>query len=78
MNRDYSNAQYTTRSLNHRKEGYAALELHRASKGQKKRVARVVFWDASGQFFLETFEVDVPLDIVEDLIAEAKSTIKIE
>jgi len=77
MNRDYSNAHYNTLSSNDRKEGYAALELYRTIKGEKKRVARIIFWDASGQFFLETFNVELPLEIVEELIAEAKATIKI-
>lgn len=76
MKRDYSNAHYSTLSVNDRKEGYAALELLRTIKGETKRVARVVFWDASGQFFFETSDTDIPLEIAEDLIAEAKRTIK--
>ena len=41
MNRDYSNAEYTTLSLNYRKEGYASLELHRTIKGEKSEVDRI-------------------------------------
>lgn len=40
------------------------------------RVARVVFWDACGQFYVETFQTDVPLDIFEEVIAEAKTAIR--
>jgi hypothetical protein len=39
-------------------------------------VARILFWDASGQFCFETFDTDLPLEIVEQIIAEAKATIK--
>lgn len=78
MDRDYSNAHYATVLVNDRKEGFAALELHRRIKGESKRVARVVFWDASGQFFIETFNFDIPLEIAEDLITEAKRMIKIQ
>jgi hypothetical protein len=78
MNHEYGNARYTTSAVRDRKEGYAGLELHQTSKGDTKRVARVVFWDASGQFFFETFNSDVPLVIVEELIAEAKNTIKVK
>ena len=78
MKRDYSNAHYTTFSVNDRKDGYSALELYQTVKGETKRVARVIFWDASGQFFLETFNADIPLEIVEDLISEAKKTIKVQ
>jgi len=77
MNREYGDARYTTSAVRDRKEGYAGLELHRTSKRDTKRVARVVFWDASGQFFFETFDADIPLDIAEELIAEAKKTIKV-
>jgi hypothetical protein len=77
MNRDYGNAHYTTFSVNDRIEGCAGLELYRIINGEKKRVARVIFWDASGQFFFETFNVDLPLEIVEQLIAETKAFIRI-
>lgn len=76
MNRDYSRTHYKTPSVNDKKEGYAALELHRTIKGETKRAARVVFWDATGQFFFETFNVDMPLVIVEEFTIEAKKTIK--
>ena len=76
MNRNHGNALYTTLSLNDRKEGYVAIELYRATKEAKMRVARIVFWDAAGQFFFETFNGELPLEIVEELITEAK-TIKI-
>ena len=34
-------------------------------------------WDACGQFFLESFNTDIPVVVAEKLIAEAKATIKI-
>ncbi len=78
MDRHYGNANYSTRSVNDRKDGFAAVELYRKTKEESKRVARVVFWDASGQFFFETFNADIPLEIAEELIGEAKKTIKIQ
>jgi hypothetical protein len=35
-----------------------------------------VFWDAQGQFALELGVPELPLTIVEELIAEARSTIE--
>jgi hypothetical protein len=35
-----------------------------------------VFWDAAGSFFLETTGVELPLDVVEECIAEARAAIK--
>jgi hypothetical protein len=37
----------------------------------------LVFWDACGDFFLETFNADIPVKLAEDLISEARTTIKI-
>ena len=60
-------------------EGWSAIELHRAHEnmsGASARVARVIFWDAQGQFFFEAFGEEIPLSIAEDLIAEAKVEIR--
>jgi hypothetical protein len=77
MKRDCCNALYTTLLVNDTKDGFVPLELRQAIKGETKRVARIVFWDASGQFFFETFSADVPLEMAEEFIAEAKKTIKL-
>lgn len=77
MNHDDRRAHYVTESTSNKHEGYAGLELYQTINGNKKRVARVLFWDASGQFFLETFNVELPVDIVEELIAEARAAVKI-
>ena len=78
MDRQYSLCRYTTRLVHDNKEGNSALELHATPKDQDtKRVARVVFWDASGDFFLETFNAEIPVGVAEQLIAEAKASIKI-
>ena len=73
MNRDYGNAHYTTRAVD--ADGWSGLELHRTQGGRDERIAKIIFWDASGQFFVETFGTDVALTLVEELIAEAKATI---
>jgi hypothetical protein len=81
MDRNYARYRYTTKMVRDGQEGFAAVELHRALSGapadSEKRVARVVFWDAEGQFSIETFGEDVPLDIAEDLIAEAKAQVRV-
>jgi len=79
MVRTHGEYVFTTKVVEDRREGYIALELlcTRRAEGQESRAARVVFWDASGQFWLETFGTDVPLEIAEQLIDEAKRTIKV-
>jgi len=75
MNRRHDGAVYTSTLVHDTSEGFAALELTRTTAGKEVLVARLVFWDAMGQFFLETVGTDVPLNVVEELIAEAKATI---
>jgi hypothetical protein len=79
MDRPYAHAHYKTSRADDSKNGFASLELYRTTHGsnQSVRVARVVFWDAVGDFFLETFNTEIPVQLAEDLIAEAKATIKV-
>lgn len=45
--------------------------------GTLDRVARVVFWDAYGDCFFETFGHQILVMIAEELMIEAKATIKV-
>jgi hypothetical protein len=71
MNRKHGVATYTTRALEDRKAGSTGLALYREINGKEECAAHLLFWDALGQFGLQTFS-EVPLDIIEDLIAETK------
>jgi hypothetical protein len=73
MKRTWKGATYETQLTSDNSDGWVALELQRAGV----LVARVVFWDAEGQFSLELSIGELPLAIVEELIAEAKSKIKV-
>ena len=77
MDRDYGVAHYTTQFFEDAKAGCAGMELYRATGGITERVARVIFWDASGQFFIETFNSDLPLTLAEELISEAKASVRV-
>jgi hypothetical protein len=76
MNREYGDARYRSSRVEDHYEGYVGLELIRFQHGKDNRVARVLFWDSSGQFSAETLGTDIPLAILEELIAEAKESIK--
>jgi hypothetical protein len=75
MNRKYENKTYTTVFVADRKGGWSGLELIREAKGKRETAARFLFWDATGQFWLETFG-DLPLSLVEQLIAEGKQAVE--
>jgi hypothetical protein len=77
MNRRHGGSRYETAPVEvDRNEGRSYIDLYRDISGSKKHVARLTFWDASGQFYLETFG-DIAVEIVEDLIQEGKEKIEI-
>ena len=67
---------YTTRVVQDQREGWIGLELYSESNYKKECAASVIFWDAQGQFTIQTFH-EVPLVIIEELIVESKQTIKV-
>jgi len=76
MDRVHATQHFVTQTTYSDAEGWTAIELLETSGGAKAVVARVVFWDAQGQFALELGVPELPLTIVEELIAEARSTIE--
>jgi hypothetical protein len=74
MDRQHIRARYTTRFVDDTKAGSAGVELFREENGEPECVARVLYWDSTGQFAFEAFK-EIPLDIVEELIAEAKRSV---
>ena len=75
MDRRYANHRYrTTPPVSDRKAGCTTLHLHCETDGQTIVVAEVVYWDAAPGYFLKTFD-EILVEIVEELIAEAKEAI---
>ena len=70
----HGDRQYISSFVEDRVDGFGGYELLRIHNGKQERVATVIFWDAMGQFFVETFG-DVPLKVLEALIDEAKSNL---
>ena len=76
MDRQYGDARFKSCMVEDRAEGYVGYDLMCIRHGKDSCVARILFWDASGQFSVETLGSDVPLGILEELISEAKASIK--
>jgi hypothetical protein len=58
-------------------DGCAGYRLHEELRGDSRIVAEIVFWDATGQFWLKTIGRDVPVDVILSAIDEAKATIRV-
>lgn len=76
METQFGHERFWTTLVEDRKDGFAGLRLHRERFGKTVVAAEVLFWDASGGFTAQTFDGDVPVEIVEALIAEAKQQIR--
>ena len=76
MKRIHGRFEFKSEYVEDRRDGWGGFDLYRIENDKKDRVARIAFWDAAGEFVLETFGGDVPLTIIEDLVDEAKRTIK--
>lgn len=73
MDREHQGARYTTLMASDLQRDGMGLELHLAVQGQQARtVAEVFYSDAEPIWTLNTFGCDVPLEIIEDMIAEAR------
>lgn len=69
---DHQGARYTTLMASDLQRDGMALELHRAVRGQDSTVAEIFYSDADHSWMLNTFDCDVPLELIEELIAQAK------
>lgn len=73
MDREHQGARYTTLMVSDLQRDGMGLELHSTVPGQQARtVAEVFYSDAEPAWTLNTFGCDVPLDIIEELMAEAR------
>lgn len=71
----YCDDFYHTRHFQDNKAGCEGLELHCTAKNETQAVAKITFWDASGQFFIETSASEIPLEVMEKFICETKSLV---
>lgn len=73
MKKNHGVYVFSTKQIVDNQEGCFGVELYRSHDGKSQLVAKVVFWDAEGQYSVETMS-EVPLTILEELIQEARNT----
>ena len=74
MRRTHGPFDYHTVWFHDNAAGCAGLDLMATRDNVAKRVGRITFWDAQGQFFL-TLDAECPVTIIDTLIAEARERI---
>lgn len=77
MDRNWGGHRFTTEFFQDLQFGGAGLKLHRTTNGKTDHVASVTFWDAEGQFFIQTVQSDVPVEIAQSLIEETMAMVKV-
>jgi hypothetical protein len=76
MKREYSDSLYESEYVEDNKDGFAGFVLFRTRAGKKEKVASVIYWDAMGVCYIDTFGKGIPLSLAEELIAETKATLE--
>jgi len=71
MHFDHQGRRYhMTRARDLKREGMG-LELHH----NDRHVAEVFFWDATEEFTVTLYQLDVPLEVLQQLITAAENTL---
>jgi hypothetical protein len=55
--------------------GCTGMELHQTIDGVSAVVAKLTYWDATGEYVFETLGVGLPLGVIDKLVAATKSLV---
>ena len=77
MDTQYGDEHYWTTFVEDRKKGCAGFQIHRECRGLTIIAGQILYWDATAKFCFETFDTDVPVEIVQAAITEAKERINL-
>jgi len=75
MDKVFGEVSFVSSRVEDNNEGYVGMELFQVRHSQKMLAASIVFWDATGQFAVRLNVDEVPLEVLEELIEEAKSLV---
>jgi hypothetical protein len=78
MDIHYSHLRFWTARFEDKSQGCEGFKLHREAFGKTEVVAQATYWDAAGCFVFGIFNGDdVPFEIAEAAMAEARREIKV-
>jgi hypothetical protein len=75
MNLQFATSHFTSEVIQDLVDGFVAVRLLQRRGETVSEAARITLWDADGTYYLETFNTDVPLVVIKQLIQEAEGTI---
>jgi hypothetical protein len=76
MESQFGRDRFSTALIEDHKHGFSGVRLYRQQETETRMAAEILFWDAMGSFTVQTFG-EVPLEIIESLITEAKKNVRI-
>jgi hypothetical protein len=76
MELQHGHERYWTIPYADNEAGCAGLELVRERFGKSATVARLLFWDAAGEFAVETLGCEVPLPVIEAAVVAVRQHIR--
>jgi hypothetical protein len=75
MKVEHAGETYYTVYEENKVDGFVGCDLVCIMNNDVRVVAQIRYWDANGQLMLETINFDVPVEIIEEFIREAKATL---
>jgi hypothetical protein len=68
--------EFWSERFENRRDGCEGFRLHRKSFRKVSIAAEAVYWDANGSFSFRTIDGDLPFEVVQAAMEEAKREIK--
>ena len=78
MEKTFGEVEFRSEFFHDLQQGSIGFKLFQHFAGVVKHVASVTYWEGDGHFYIETFESDIPVEVAEWLIAEAKDRVKLK
>ena len=77
MEMQFGQDRYWTTFFENKTGGFGGYRLHRETDAESDVAAEVIFWDAAGNFTIQTFGRAIQVEVAQALIAEAQAKIQI-
>ena len=77
MDTQFARTRYLTSVFHNDADGCAGVDLWEVREDARIHVAKLIYWDAVGQYFLEPTKEEIPLQILNAMIRESTELVKV-